>query len=97
MIEQPAGKVYAEAEFGKTVQRFEKELVAWLRAKKADLLCAIRKQGIARLTDVGWAILELDGTISIIKADDDNRPADALPPEIVGSESAEEKSGDWNP
>lgn len=75
-----------------------------------DLFCAIRKQGIARLADVGFAILELDGTISIIRADDDKRPHDCLPPEIVGNESVEDQddndkpdpifdieSGDWNP
>lgn len=55
-----------------------------------DLLSAVRKQGISRLADVGFAILELDGTISVIRRDDDKRPNDCLPPEIVGSESAED-------
>jgi len=56
-----------------------------------DLFAAIRKQGLSRLADVGWAILELDGTISIIKSDDDHRPHDCLPPKIVGDESVEDK------
>ena len=56
-----------------------------------DLFSAIRKQGIPRLDDVAYAILELDGTISVIKQDDDDdRPHDCLPPEIVGEESKEE-------
>lgn len=54
-----------------------------------DLLAAIRKQGLIRLADVGFAVLELDGTISVIKADDDHRPHDCLPIEIAGDESAE--------
>ena len=54
-----------------------------------DLLSAIRKQGIARLCDVGYAILELDGSISVIKKDDAEDPADCLPIEFVGDISAE--------
>jgi uncharacterized membrane protein YcaP (DUF421 family) len=54
-----------------------------------DLLSAIRKQGIVRLSDVGYAILELDGTISVIKKDDDKTPPDCLPAELVGEESVE--------
>lgn len=55
-----------------------------------DLLSAIRKQGIARLEDVGYAILELDGTISILKADDvKHGPLNCLPEEVVGEDSAE--------
>ena len=58
-----------------------------------DLFTAVRKQGLTRLSDVGWAILELDGTISIIKKDDDKGPRDCLPEEIVGGESGESKDG----
>ena len=54
-----------------------------------DLLSAIRKQGLARLSDVAFAVLELDGSISVIKTDDDRRPHDCLPIEIAGNESAE--------
>lgn len=54
-----------------------------------DLLSAIRKQGLSRLADVGFAVLELDGSISVIKADSDPRPHDCLPSEVVGGESAE--------
>jgi uncharacterized membrane protein YcaP (DUF421 family) len=56
-----------------------------------DLFSAIRKQGLTRLTDVSFAILELDGSISVIKADEDRRPHDCLPPEAVGRESKEEE------
>lgn len=55
-----------------------------------DLLSAIRKQGIARLKDVGFAILELDGTISVIKKEDESSgKLDCLPEEVVGGDSAE--------
>lgn len=55
-----------------------------------DLLSAIRKQGLARLQDVGYAILELDGTISILKtADVREGPLNCLPAEIAGNDSAE--------
>lgn len=57
-----------------------------------DLLTAVRKQGMTRLADVGFALLELDGSISVIKKDDDERPHDCLPAEVVGDESAETKS-----
>ena len=54
-----------------------------------DLLSAIRKQGIIHLCDVGYAILELDGSISIIKAEDVKGEADCLPMDIVGDSSVE--------
>lgn len=54
-----------------------------------DLLSAIRKQGLVRLANVAFAVLELDGTISVIKTDDDQRPHDCLPIEIAGNESAD--------
>lgn len=54
-----------------------------------DLLAAIRKQSLARLSDVAFAVLELDGSISIIRMDDDHRPHDCLPFEIAGDESAD--------
>jgi len=54
-----------------------------------DLLSAIRKQGIIHLCDVGYAILELDGAISVIKKTDTEGPADCLPQNIAGAESAE--------
>jgi uncharacterized membrane protein YcaP (DUF421 family) len=66
-------------------QRMKQESIS-----RNDLLMAIRKQGLTRLADVSFAILELDGTISVIKADNDRRPHDCLPPEAVGSESNEE-------
>lgn len=58
-----------------------------------DLLSQIRKQGISRLADVRFAILELDGGISVIKIDDTDGPHDCLPPELVGAASAEGSSG----
>lgn len=54
-----------------------------------DLLSAMRKQGFARLADVSYAILELDGSISVIRAGEQERPHDCLPQEVVGEESAE--------
>jgi uncharacterized membrane protein YcaP (DUF421 family) len=48
-----------------------------------DLFTSIRKAGIVRLADVDLAILELDGTISIIRSDDVKDPPDCLPPEIL--------------
>jgi uncharacterized membrane protein YcaP (DUF421 family) len=50
---------------------------------RGDLLLAIRKQGISRIEDVAFAILELDGTISIIRRDADPRPHTALPDELA--------------
>lgn len=54
-----------------------------------DLLSAIRKQGIIHLCDVSYAILELDGEISVIKKEATEGPADCLPQNIAGTESAE--------
>jgi uncharacterized membrane protein YcaP (DUF421 family) len=48
-----------------------------------DLFSNIRKAGIACLADVGLAVLELDGTISIIRRDDAKDPHDCLPPRIL--------------
>ena len=59
-----------------------------------DLLSAIRKQGIVRMCEVAFALLELDGSISVIKTDDDPRPHDCLPVEIAGNESADSLDGD---
>lgn len=50
---------------------------------RGDLLLAIRKQGLSRIEDVAFAILELDGTISIIQRDKDPRPHTALPEELA--------------
>lgn len=63
-----------------------------LRISKSDLHIAVRKAGLTRLADVGFAILELDGSISIIRADNDERPHDCLPFEVVGAESAESRT-----
>jgi uncharacterized membrane protein YcaP (DUF421 family) len=57
-----------------------------------DLFCAVRKQGLIHLKDVGFAILELDGSISIIRADAAAGPQDCLPPEIASSEGGEDRS-----
>lgn len=59
------------------------------QVSRNDLLSAIRKQGIVRLADVRYAVLELDGSISIIKQQDGGGPHDCLPPELVGTASAE--------
>lgn len=47
-----------------------------------DLYSSIRKQGVSRLGDVAFAILELDGSISVIRREDDHRPHDCIPPEF---------------
>lgn len=67
--------------------KVEKEMMTRLNVSDNDLLAAIRKQGIIRLNDVAFAILELDGSISVIKRDDDKRPHDCLPFEVAGEES----------
>lgn len=59
------------------------------QVSRNDLLSAIRKQGIVRLADVRYAVLELDGSISVIKKEDGEGPHDCLPPELVGATSAE--------
>lgn len=61
-----------------------------LSVSRNDLLSAIRKQGIIRLSDVSYAILELDGEISIIKKDDGDGQADCLPENIAGAGSVEQ-------
>lgn len=53
-----------------------------------DLLSAIRKQGIGRLADVRFALLELDGSISVIRSDAVG-PFDCLPQDVVGEDSVE--------
>jgi uncharacterized membrane protein YcaP (DUF421 family) len=60
-----------------------------LSVSRNDLLSAIRKQGVIRLCDVGYAILELDGQISIIKKEDAGGQADCLPQNIAGRNSVE--------
>ena len=67
--------------------KVEKEMMRKFDVSDNELLAAIRKQGIIRLCDVAFAILELDGSISVIKTDDDMRPHDCLPFEIAGKES----------
>jgi uncharacterized membrane protein YcaP (DUF421 family) len=48
-----------------------------------DLFSNIRKAGLIHLADVGFAVLELDGTISIIRREDKKYPPNCLPPEIM--------------
>lgn len=67
--------------------KVENEMMKQFNISDNDLLAAIRKQGIIRLCDVAFAILELDGSISVIKTDDDKRPHDCLPFEVAGAES----------
>lgn len=67
----------------------DSEMLQRMAVSRGDLYLAIRKAGLTRLADVGFAILELDGSISIIKADGDPRPHDCLPYDIVGTESGE--------
>lgn len=55
---------------------------------RGDLLLAVRKQGLSRIEDVAFAILELDGTISIIQRDRDKRPHTALPEELAALDAS---------
>jgi uncharacterized membrane protein YcaP (DUF421 family) len=50
-----------------------------------DLFSNIRKAGLIHLSDVGYAVLELDGTISIIRCEDKKHPPNCLPPEILAA------------
>ena len=59
----------------------------------ADLLLAIRKQGLSRVENVGFAILELDGSISIIERDKDPRPHTALPDELAAMDPSGANGG----
>lgn len=67
--------------------KVEKEMMKQFNVSDNDLLAASRKQGIIRLCDVAFAILELDGSSSVIKTDEDKRPHDCLPFEAAGKES----------
>ena len=79
--------------------KVREEMMRQQSVTRYDLFSNIRKAGIIHLDDVGYAILELDGTISIIRKDDNKFPPNCLPPEILEdlgldpghSESHEEK------
>jgi uncharacterized membrane protein YcaP (DUF421 family) len=71
--------------------RIDDEMMKEQKISRNDLLAAIRKQGIIRIAEVAYAVLEIDGSISVIKKDDDARPHDCLPVEIAGRESADNK------
>src|ERR1051326_6827895 len=53
------------------------------KVTRYDLFSNIRKAGLVHLDDVGYAVLELDGTISIIRIEDKKHPPNCLPPEIL--------------
>ena len=62
------------------------------RVSEGDVRAAVRRQGIARVEDVGAVVLEPDGTFSVIQKLPDNPTALADIPEIGGSnEENEEK------
>lgn len=67
----------------------DNEMMRKQSVSRNDLLSAIRSQGIIELSNVGYAILELDGSISVIKAEDSKGTPDCLPLDIVGQESVE--------
>jgi uncharacterized membrane protein YcaP (DUF421 family) len=67
------------------------EMMKRQKITRNDLLSAIRKQGIGRMSDVAFAILEIDGSISVIKTDGGKHPPDCLPFEIAGHESADDE------
>lgn len=50
---------------------------------RADLNAGLRAQGVVTLGDVRFALLELDGSISVIKKDEQKGEPDCLPPEIA--------------
>ena len=62
-----------------------------LEVNEADLKLAVRKAGFCRYEDVGFAVLELDGTISVMEmpAEGDDRPPTALPGELGGQKREE--------
>lgn len=49
---------------------------------RADLNAGLRAQGVITLEDVRFAVLELDGSISVIKKDEQKGEPTCLPPEI---------------
>jgi uncharacterized membrane protein YcaP (DUF421 family) len=51
---------------------------------EGDLLGAIRQHGLRGLEDVGLAVLETNGSISIIPRDPSIAPVDAAPPPATG-------------
>ena len=58
---------------------------------RADLDAGLRAQGIITLEDVRFALLELDGSISVIKKSEQSGEANCLPPEmlaLVGTSAA---------
>jgi len=52
---------------------------------RADLNAGLRAEGVVTLGDVRFALLELDGSISVIKKDEQKGEPDCLPPEIADS------------
>ena len=64
---------------GKTIEaNMEKYAVS-----RADLNAGLRAENMITLDDVRFALLELDGTISVIRKSEQSGVADCLPPEIV--------------
>jgi len=59
-----------------------------------DLFSNIRKAGLVHLADVAYAVLELDGTISIMRATDRKHPMNCLPPEILVCIGADPKQSE---
>jgi hypothetical protein len=64
------------------------------RVAEADVRAAVRRQGIARIEDVGAVILEPDGTFSVVKELEPNASALADIPELGGSTSANRPTGE---
>lgn len=52
---------------------------------RADLNAGLRAEGVITLEDVRFAVLELDGSISVIKKDEQKGEPTCLPPEIADS------------
>ncbi len=65
--------------------RFQDSAMRSQRVSEADVRAAVRRQGLARLEEVGAVVLEADGTFSVIQKLPDRPSALADIPELGGS------------
>jgi len=65
--------------------QFEDSAMRSQRVSEADVRAAVRRQGLARLEDVGAVVLEADGTFSVIQNIAERPSALADIPELGGS------------
>ncbi len=69
--------------------QLQREPMRRQRVSEADVRAAVRRDGIARLEDIGAVVLEADGTFSVIKSLPDRPSALADIPELGGLKSGE--------